>query len=230
MNYNLEAVKSSTQAEALRVSLHNDMKLRKEFTNRLIAALGAKLGMTPYNYTDGESKGLEVTGNNCSLRIYISLDTRKGKLNISANPTATCVVVKNRHNGPLVTSNNFYPRLKTGDATVGAFRGVEVIAKEIERRVLPLAKAAYAEIIKRRDEMDAHQSGSLSLAARIAGTMGVDLGRDCNRQPAARVSLSNLNFGGYGDVTVNSESSAEFNIRGLNAAQSLKLAEFLKNL
>jgi hypothetical protein len=131
----------------------------------IVRVLGAEWAYDEAGHVDRDSGELyphaDLVHTPTSMRIGVHLNWYEGRLNVHG------VYQERDRNGKRIdTPYNFErPRM-----SVDPMRGAEVIAREISRRLLPAARAAWGVYMARVNEWRADQTKQASLADRLCET------------------------------------------------------------
>ncbi len=163
-----------------------------------------------------------------SLSVHVEGYRNEGKLTVSGNwPTLD-------KPGRNAGTSTFYPNSVRHDdaearggfsAKISLTKTSEVIAREIERRVLAKYLPLYQEALAAKNEAIAHYQKTRALGVELARIAG-------KREPeeAERVTFKlDLEGDGYGDVTVNSPGSVSIEIRSTNPETARRVLAALKS-
>jgi hypothetical protein len=154
-----------------------------------------------------------------SLSIHVEGYRNEGKLTVSGNwPTLD-------KPGRNAGTSTFYPGRGGFSAKISLTKTSEVIAREIERRVLAKYLPLYQEALAAKNAAIDHYQKTHALGVELARIAG-------KREPedAERVTFKlDLEGDGYGDVTVNSPGSVSIEIRSTNPETARRVLAALKS-
>jgi len=161
-----------------------------------------------------------------ALRLFVNSSWQKnGRIGISMT------YVTSKVGGRQINANDALPydqRNSAPDVTVDPKRPADVLARDINRRVILLARPIWQLMLDHRDQMAKDVADSNDVEARLAAAWGAKLNPHTDRSGTSR-SLYAYSLPGSvsADIRVNSSSSVEVKLSGLSPELAERLGRIV---